>query len=377
MGSEMRGQWQGKYTGYSTGDLSIQIDEYDNYFSGRACVFEAGNNQALYVCEFRTSDKSERQQLKVPVRIQRFFSAVDIPPSELSDKFPEVEFPTSAVIEFKLLKNNLRVSATTYRGDKVLGSLSSLLTRGSAEKKSKLIADRKVQTWKKFKQMVGDMERDRYIFRGQSVVNRIRTSFHRTNRRDLYRFMTSDIPQLHGVLTSKTKHYFDLSNNIQTASFWNLLQHHGYPTPLLDWTHSPYVAAYFAFREKPRFDEIKNRKIRIFMFDRLAWESDYTQIYSVINVYPHFSLLNPVALENPRALPQQAICSITTVDDVEGYLDQCGRIFGKTYLRVFELPFSERDSVLSELRLMGVAAGSLFPGIDGACEEMKLRNFQS
>lgn len=113
------------------------------------------------------------------------------------------------------------------------------------------------------------------------------------------------------------------------------------------------------------------------MFDRLAWQNDFRQVYSVVNVRPHFSLLNPVALENPRALPQQAVCSITTVDDVEDYLDQCGKIANKTYLRVFELPFSERDSVLSELRLMGVAAGSLFPGIDGACEEMKLRSFQS
>ncbi|WP_425351545.1 FRG domain-containing protein [Phyllobacterium brassicacearum] len=81
--------------------------------------------------------------------------------------------------------------------------------------------------------MVGRLPPDRYIFRGQPVCNRLRTSFHRTSRRDLNQFLSIDIPQLHAIVTSKTNHYFDLRDNIQNAAFWNLLQHHGYPTPLI------------------------------------------------------------------------------------------------------------------------------------------------
>jgi len=35
----------------------------------------------------------------------------------------------------------------------------------------------------------------------------------------------------------------------------------------------------------------------------------------------------------------------------------------------------ERDHVIRELRLMGITQGSLFPGLDGACEELRERFF--
>jgi hypothetical protein len=35
----------------------------------------------------------------------------------------------------------------------------------------------------------------------------------------------------------------------------------------------------------------------------------------------------------------------------------------------------ERKRVVRELGYMGITASSLFPGLDGACEELKERNF--
>jgi hypothetical protein len=89
----------------------------------------------------------------------------------------------------------------------------------------------------------------------------------------------------------------------------------------------------------------------------------------------HFSVLDPVVIGNGRALPQQATSFITNCDDIETYIKVRENERSKQYLYCFDLPVSEQEKVLRELSLMGVSPGSLFPGLDGACQEMKARHF--
>jgi FRG domain len=89
-----------------------------------------------------------------------------------------------------------------------------------------------------FKAFANGLEHRRYIFRGQRELLRLRTGFHRTGRADLSRFLANDIQTLHRHLSSRMGHIFNLSIPDENGAFFNLVQHHGYPTPLLDWTYS-------------------------------------------------------------------------------------------------------------------------------------------
>jgi hypothetical protein len=74
-------------------------------------------------------------------------------------------------------------------------------------------------------------------------------------------------------------------------------------------------------------------------------------------------------------VPQQALSSVSNIDDIENYIAWAEHQSEKKYLRVVNLPTIERSQIMQELAMMGIAAGSLFPGLDGACEQLKERKF--
>lgn len=175
-------------------------------------------------------------------------------------------------------------------------------------------------------------------------------------------------------MTGRTKHFFNFQNPQEYGAFLNLGQHHGFPTPLLDWTFSPYAAAFFAFRNVPK-KATKNESVRVFVFDQKKWNRVPTQLVNLFNAFPFFSIMELLAIDNDRAIPQQAATTITNIDDIELYIQQKKNLDKEEYLTAIDIPWSERDKVIKELYYMGITAGSMFPGLDGACEELREKLF--
>jgi hypothetical protein len=94
----------------------------------------------------------------------------------------------------------------------------------------------------------------------------------------------------------------------------------------------------------------------------------------LVSAQLHLSIGEFMAIENERMIPQQAASTVTNIDDIESYI-QLWETAGSNYLTAIDLHVRERKKVICELGYMGITAGSMFPGLDGACEELKERNF--
>ena len=222
--------------------------------------------------------------------------------------------PVKLDVEFLLEGKNLKINWSA--GDERAGSI--VLTKSDATGPSSLKSRPDLTSWDEFRQWAVSQRPRNYIFRGQKNPHKLVSSFHRTWRKDLRAWIAEDVTTLFGAMAERLNYPLQMGNLQHNAAIWSILQHHGYPTPLIDWTYSPFVAAYFAFQDA---DQSETCAPRIYMFDRARWNERYGKVEFIVDAAPdQLVVLESMPAANPRHTPQQAISIVTNVADVEGYI---------------------------------------------------------
>jgi len=163
-----------------------------------------------------------------------------------------------------------------------------------------------------------------------------------------------------------------------SPEWWALMQHHGAPTRLLDWSMSPYVGAYFAVESD------WDQHGAIFIVHAHAAQKSYVEHFGAEGKIKNETFLDPSAptallfwypsRKSARFVAQQGFTSLgtnvlSTHDDLIGPAcqktaeEQPGKLFHHKWI----IPMALKPAFLRNLRAMNIAAHSLFPGLDGTC----------
>jgi hypothetical protein len=202
----------------------------------------------------------------------------------------------------------------------------------------------------------------RYIFRGQASADwPLRSSF---DRRFSHLSPDARLELWDQLLTSFREKCidYDVPDSVteNDARLLALAQHYGLPTRMLDWSTSPYVAAFFAFGTAIVEGRPTDR-------DRVAiWSLDTTS--EVWAHKPGVDIVRVPAVQNVRLRNQSGRFTIsrTEHDSVDDFARQFDG--ANTCLRRFVLPADEGWVAIPDLDLMGINAGQLFPDLVGLAQ---------
>ncbi|MBJ7591347.1 FRG domain-containing protein [Aeromonas veronii] len=153
------------------------------------------------------------------------------------------------------------------------------------------------------------------------------------------------------------------------GEWWALGQHFGLKTPLLDWSDSPYIAAYFAFNAE--IHETEN--IAIWVLAKNI--NEYPEVARLAKRH-HIKFLRPYLDENARLLNQRGLFVRTPeMMCLSAWIKQFKQN-GLVALAKVLIPSSEKERALRSLDKMNINHLTLFPDIMGAAEysNYKLRD---
>ena len=245
--------------------------------------------------------------------------------------------------------------------------------------------------WNDFKTFTQELS-ENWVFRGQ-LNNRweLRNAIERTDFIKLYNGIEADFLQ---EFQRGARNYLAKDETPGHLIEWlALMQHHGAPTRLLDFSKSPFVAAFFAFEQCDLYPEINSAiwAINSNFFQMKAVEclaehfgkelhesgnrvneALFEKIFYA-NKYPLVFPVEPFRMNRRYSLQQSIFVSTGTGH--QPFMEQLrflGDDLSKAVIKI-ELPALLQKEVLRDLLRMNLHRASLFPDLDGYAASLRLR----
>jgi hypothetical protein len=218
-------------------------------------------------------------------------------------------------------------------------------------------------------------------------LKRFRPTFAYRGEGNALADLRTSLMRLGGAYEQQEGH---LLRNFRTWTWLAIAQHHGLPTRLLDWTHSPYVALHFATAELAKFDTDgiiwcvdyahTNRSLPnklkqllaqegsdLFTAEMLDRAADSLKAFDRLSSRDFVLFWEPPSLDD-RIVNQFALFSLMSSAAVR--LDEWLIRQNAGFHRII-IPASLKWEIRDKLDQANITERVLFPGLDGLCQWLK------
>lgn len=190
-----------------------------------------------------------------------------------------------------------------------------------------------------------------------------------------------NLPEFDDLLTKWRENYNARRVEIPHYDYWTYLRHRGFPSPLLDWSKSPYIASYFAFETKQRAD-----RVAVFVFVDRTTSAKSGRLGA-----PKIQVMGPYVKTDTRHFAQQSwytLASKAETEDYELFMVEDHKIVPHGTVTNIEsekqdllikitIPSSDRLAALKHLHENNITRFSMFGGADALVRTLAFQEIEA